>query len=210
MDIHKRKWNSFYGKKGETPVVYDPWLDRYLDRLEASKDRQVLDLGCGTGNNTKYLLEKGFSVIPVDYSKAAIELIRRNFPTTDPLVFDMRNTFPFTDGSLGAIVADLSIHYFDWATTLGIAKEINRCLASGGYFLCRVNSVRDSNHGAGKGKEVETNYFLRFGERKRFFDEASVDGLLASGFEAIDKREATIRRYAKEKKVWEFAAVKRG
>jgi SAM-dependent methyltransferase len=208
MDIHRLKWNFYFGKKAKTPVVYDPWLDRYLDRLKAVKSEKVLDLGCGSGNNTKYLLEKDFSVIPADYSEKAIALIKRNFPHASPLVFDMRNRFPFDDGSLGAIVADLSIHYFDWETTLKILGEIERCLVPRGCFLCRVNSVHDFNYGAGKGKEIEKNYFSRRGERKRFFDEEAIDRLVGPAFQLIDKKETTMHRYGKEKRVWELGAMK--
>jgi hypothetical protein len=70
-----------------------------------------------------------------------------------------------------------------------------------------VNSVRDFNHGAVKERD-RAHYFIRFGQRKRFFDEASVDGLLASGFETIEKK-GDPASHAKEKKVWEFAAIKK-
>jgi SAM-dependent methyltransferase len=208
MDIHRLKWNFYFRKKAKAPVVYDPWLDRYLDRLETVKREKALDLGCGSGNNTKYLLEKGFTVISADYSEKAIALIKRNFPHADPLVFDMRKGFPFADGSLGAIVADLSLHYFDWETTLRILGEIERCLVPRGCFLCRVNSIRDVNYGAGRGKEIEKNYFSRRGERKRFFDEEAIDSLIGPEFELIEKKEQSLHRYGKEKKVWELGAIK--
>jgi hypothetical protein len=49
------------------------------------------------------------------------------------------------------MIADLSLHYFSWDETKKIVNEIKRVLKEDGFLLVRVNSVNDTNYGAGKG-----------------------------------------------------------
>ena len=55
-------------------------INRYFNKKKISvKKLTALDLGCGTGNNTKFLSEYGFrKVIGIDGSKLAIK-IAKNF-----------------------------------------------------------------------------------------------------------------------------------
>lgn len=49
---------------------YDKWGGLLVSRLEKEgiTDGILLDLGCGTGNMTEFLSEKGYDMIGVDYS----------------------------------------------------------------------------------------------------------------------------------------------
>ena len=70
-------WNSWSKYRHGTPV-YDLWLDNYSKDLEKYKESKFLDLGCGIGADTQYLIERGYKVISVDYSKEAINNINSN------------------------------------------------------------------------------------------------------------------------------------
>jgi SAM-dependent methyltransferase len=67
---------------------------------------------------------------------------------------DISKTLPFKDESIGLIIADLSLHYFDNETTKNIVNEIRRVLKHNGCLIGRVNSINDFNFGAGSGKEI--------------------------------------------------------
>jgi len=68
----KKKWLDYYKKvAGREP---DPIL---RVALKKSQERGLAyDLGCGAGDDTKYLLNEGFKVTSVDKDKAAIEFIK--------------------------------------------------------------------------------------------------------------------------------------
>jgi hypothetical protein len=68
------------------------------------------------------------------------------------------------------VIADLSLHYFWWATTVQIVADLSRVLQPGGTLLCRVNSTHQANY-AGQGVEVEPHYYNIDGHHKRFFTE---------------------------------------
>lgn len=166
-------------------------------------EKPVLDLGCGGGNDTLYLLSKGKQVVVCDQSETAIENIKRNFPEVkETICFNMLDGFPFDDRSFEVIIADLCLHYFGMEDTKGILREIQRVLVPGGHLILRVNSVNDVNHGAGQGKEIEHHVFeTESGTVKRFFDEEDIR-LFFSDFEIEYLKEETMSRYKLEKRLF--------
>lgn len=162
-------WDNWSKRRSSVPV-YDLWLDEYKDILEQNKDKEILDLGCGIGADTFYLLERGYNVLSCDFSNEALKSIQDNIPNSKTLHLDMRKEFPIEDDSYSLIIADLSLHYFDNETTIHIMNEIKRILKQDGTLLSRVASVNDFNFGAGVGEELEKNYYFEGDYTKRFFD----------------------------------------
>ena len=86
-----------------------------------------------------------------------------------------------------------------------ILEEIKRVLKPSGLLLFRVNSVRDVNHGAGEGKEIEPHlYETSDGRYKRFFDQSDIERFFAE-WEKFYVHEETMGRYEKEKILWRCA-----
>ena len=46
------------------------------------------------------------------------------------------------------MIANLTLHYFEWHKTKEIMEELRRILIKGGLLICSVNSVQDTNYGA--------------------------------------------------------------
>lgn len=206
MDIEKLKWNILFANARQE-IDYDSWLERYVPHIMAAKG-PALDLGCGLGNATSFLLNHGIETISCDFSSRAIAYVRKKFPNAKTMVHDMRNRLPFRNESFDVVVADLSIHYFYWEKTREIMDEIRRILRADGVFLFRVNSVKDRNYGAGKGIEIERHYYSFGGNSKRFFDANDIDMLIADTWQKIRAVEAQMDRYGMEKQVWEVALRK--
>ena len=164
-----KMWDNWSKRRSSVPV-YDLWLDEYKDILEQNKDKEILDLGCGIGADTLYLLERGYNVLSCDFSNEALKSIQDNIPNSKTLYLDMMKDFPIEDNTYSLIIADLSLHYFDNETTIHIMKEIKRILKKGGILLSRVASVNDFNFGAGIGEQLEKNYYFEGDYTKRFFD----------------------------------------
>ncbi len=55
------------------------FLNKFILKKRLNKKEKIvfLDLGCGNGRNTKYILENGFSVVGIDLSKTAINNTRK-------------------------------------------------------------------------------------------------------------------------------------
>lgn len=167
-------WDNWSKKRASIPV-YDNWLDDYNDILTENKNTEILDLGCGIGADTLYLIERGFNVLSCDFSNEALKSIRENIPNSKTKYLDMLKTFPFADKSYSLIIADLSLHYFDNDATINIMNEIKRVLKDNGVLLARVASVNDFNFGAGIGEQLEKNFYFEGDYTKRFFDQNDVN-----------------------------------
>lgn len=167
-------WDNWSKKRASLPV-YDNWLDDYKELLNKYKDTEILDLGCGIGADTLYLIERGFHVLSCDFSNEALKSIQKNIAGSKTKYLDMFDKFSFEDESYSVIIADLSLHYFDQETTTHIMNEIKRILKKDGILLSRVASVNDVNFGAGVGEQLEKNFYFEGDYTKRFFDKEDVE-----------------------------------
>lgn len=193
---------------GDKPV-YDDWLDKYVSILCASGGTPILDLGCGSGNDSLYLSERGYGVISCDISEQKLTSVRRHVPGAVCMLVDLRAPLPFEDQRFHVVVADLSLHYFSWHDTVRTVGEIRCILKTGGVLLCRVNSTEDVRYGAGQGVLIEDNYYLINGKTKRFFDRGQLEELF-SDWDVLNMCDYQMDRYEHPKLLWEAAVKKRG
>lgn len=167
---------------------------------------RVLDLGCGRHYaDARFLAGSGFTVFACDRVSA--------HPTGSEVhafTADISEPLPVRTAAIEAVLASLSLHYFPWATTIAICKEIHRVLRPSGLLLFRVNADDDLNYGAGVGEEIEPGYFHSKGEfglpRKRFFTEGAIRAAFTGLFEISHLTHCSIDRYGAEKQVWECLA----
>ena len=173
------RWNKVHSHYDRSQIKYDDWLELFERAIE-NCPTPIIDLGCGSGNDTLYLIER-----------------------TE--CFDMTKGLPFEDNFTDIIISDLSLHYFAEKKTFEILEEIKRVLKPNGILLFRVNSVRDVNHGAGEGTEIEPHlYETEDGRYKRFFDNEDFKKFFAN-WEELYLHEETMGRYELEKVLWRGA-----
>ena len=198
-------FNNMHKNYERANIRYDDWL-KIFDRAITNCKTPIIDLGCGSGNDTLYLLERGKSIIPCDLSKNAIENIKRNFPEIKRTeCFDMSKGLPFESDFTDIVISDLSLHYFTRQTTFEILDEIKRVLKPNGLLFFRVNSIKATNYGSGQGKEIEPHlYEMKNGRLKRFFNEKDLNEFF-SEWEIIYLHEEIMNRYEVPKLVWKGA-----
>lgn len=97
MDRYKesfKTWNryaSIYQDKFMDLGIYNNTYDVFCNAFP-QKSPVILELGCGPGNITKYLLSKrpDFNITGIDIAPNMIELAKRNNPTASFAVMDIR------------------------------------------------------------------------------------------------------------------------
>ncbi len=199
-------WDSIHSRH-ELAGTGDEWA---VEVLSAFPDIvSLLELGCGRGALSQALVEAGYRVHATDISPVAVELTKRRCDKVVTRAMDHSGPLPFDAGSFDAVIADLSLHYFDWKTTVAAVGEIRRVLRPSGILAGRVNSNDDKNYGAGHGTEVEPGLFVFEGHYKRFFDRSMLKAMLL-GFETIEMSHREINRYGRVKRVRQFMARKKG
>lgn len=201
-------WNRIHKKYDREDIKYDDWLDSFLDIIEKC-ETPILDLGCGSGNNTLYLINHNKRVIACDLSENAIKSIIENFPEIEEAKnFNMLDGIPYQDNSFDIIIADLSLHYFKKEDTIRLIEDLKRILKQGGHIILRVNSINDINHGAGQGLEVEKHlYETDDGRLKRFFDEDDIRSFFKD-FNIEYLNEEIMTRYKLEKRLYKVCVRK--
>lgn len=109
-----------------------------LDLVGHVTDRDVLDIGCGTGPLAEQLAQRGARVSGFDSSPQMIEIARERLgDDVDLQLADLAAPLPYSDDSFDAACASLVFHYLaDWVDALA---EIKRVLRPGGRLVASVN-----------------------------------------------------------------------
>lgn len=65
-----------YDKEFGNDYSDTPYIDKFLNYLEG---KSILDIGCGVGNLTKYIMDKGFNVEGIDLSKEMLNIAKQKY-----------------------------------------------------------------------------------------------------------------------------------
>jgi len=118
----------------------DPWLtERLWQHLSPGVEGIYLDIGCGTGNYTGALQEKGARLVGVDPSAKMLETARaRNRHVR--WMTGKAEDIPLADTSMEGAIASLTIHH--WADLHTGFRELSRVLKPGGRVVIFTSTPR--------------------------------------------------------------------
>ena len=194
-------WNDFFKNYNNiTNFENNDWLSSYKDFF--TKNKKVLDLGCGDGNNISFILNCAPKIIAADFSSEALKIVNHKFDNVETIAFDMTEPFPFDKDTFDVIIADLSLHYFSWSVTEKIISEIRRTLKNEGILIARVHSTKDIV--SSEKIFIEENYYFINGYTRRFFDLKDIKQLFI-GWEFVTITEKEIVKFNTQKNIIEFA-----
>ena len=146
MSDEETRWAEYYQKiQGRAPRQL---LLDVLEKFPTGKLLHAIDLGCGDGTETIELLSRGWNVLAIDGTEAAIKLLTdkvsqqaRSRLQTEVAKFDaVAVTLPHTD----LIHASLSIPFCHPSHFPALWEKITNALNPGGRFAGHFFGVRDS------------------------------------------------------------------
>ncbi len=126
---------------------------------------RVLELGCGTGNNLVFLAKEGFETHGIEGSKTACAKARAFVSAQGVQAAIVEGDFvglPYPDAHFDLIIDRESVCHNRKAAIAETAKEVRRCLKSGGRFLSYAFSRRHGDIKACGGKPVEPGTYSGF------------------------------------------------
>jgi ubiquinone/menaquinone biosynthesis C-methylase UbiE len=140
---YDRRWSTYLSK---TLSFLDAWM-------AISPHAVVLDIGCGTGEFERLVLNRqpNQQIIGVDISEKMLEIARQKCQAYPNVTFCTTSVsaLPFSDHSFDVIVSASAFHYFDEPEAA--LKEARRVLRPGGilvildwckdYLFCRVSDM---------------------------------------------------------------------
>lgn len=116
-------------------------MDRYQDSLDLfwakvkPEGGRILDVACGPGNITQYLLERrpDFSILGIDLSPKMLELAQQNNPTASFQLLDARaiNTL---NGPFDGILCGFGLPYLAKEEAVQFILDAGELLPSGGLL----------------------------------------------------------------------------
>lgn len=211
LENSKEYWNNGYWedniKNNKTDFLKDSWMEKYSEEIMKIESKKAIDLGCGIGQDTKWLLSKGFDVISCDISDIALNKLKELILDSNTMQIDIKEKLPFEDNSIGLIDANLSIHYFDMENTTKIFNEIYRILKPNGLFIGRMNSDKNEGYIKETTKEIEKDFYYDYGRYFRLFNKEQFD-ILTAGWNVIVLNENVTVRLNRRKALWEFILKK--
>ena len=137
---------------------YDRWAASYDADKNATRDldavvvrrvglaienKDVLELGSGTGKNTAYLAEHARRVVAMDFSEGMIARAHERIATSNVVfkLHDVRDTWPVDSAAVDVVVANLILeHVHDLAPVFFEAARVLR--PQGQFFFCELHPYR--------------------------------------------------------------------
>ena len=101
--------------------------------LEIKSDTQVLDLCCGSGQVTKFLVKFSENVIGLDASPLSLARARKNVPNARYIQAFAEN-IPLEDNTFDIVHTSAALHEMEYEQLQQIIKEVYRVLKPGGIF----------------------------------------------------------------------------
>jgi SAM-dependent methyltransferase len=185
----------------------DPQADtlRFLKFLKKDQkfkveDRVVLDLGCGTGRNSNYLVEMGNKVIGIEISKTALNMAKNRAKdleiNVDYRLGDIGDKYEIEDTSVDIILDVTSSNSLNEKGREVYLEEMNRVLKTGGYIFVRA-LCKDGNKNVknllknSPGREYDTYVMKDIGLTERVFSREDYIKMYGKYFKILNLEKKT-------------------
>jgi len=162
-------YNSLY------PDVNRKNIDFFIKQL---KGKNILDIGCGSGRDAEYFVNKGLDVAGIDLSDRFIEISRARVPNAKFIKMDMRNIdFPLE--SFDGIWSLASILHIPKIAAKNTIKQLRKVLKTNGIIYISVK--------LGEGEKfIKRDRYKGLEKFFAFYTESEISDLLEQcGFEII-------------------------
>jgi predicted TPR repeat methyltransferase len=127
------KYADLYAEKYMDVGLYADGLDFFCAELPATAN--VLELACGPGNLTKYILDKrpDTRLLATDLAPNMLELAQKYNPTAEIMVLDCRD-FVGLHRTFNGIVCGFALPYLDREAAIQLIVDAGTCLEPGGLL----------------------------------------------------------------------------
>jgi len=153
-----QEWTRYHAATADLPPR--PLLVRAVTLQSAPG--AALDLGCGAGNDTRYLVARGYTVTAVDANPSAIAALRAlGDPRLTPVVATFASV-PLDPAGYHLVTAQYALPFIPPDTFQGMVARVIAAVRPGGLFTGNFFGVRDAWNQAGSAltflprAEVET------------------------------------------------------
>ncbi|GAH11656.1 unnamed protein product, partial [marine sediment metagenome] len=115
------------------------YLEEFLSFV--NKGGKILDVGCGPGIETKFIMDRGFKYEGIDLSQNMLEIAKKKNPTATFQIMDMRE-LKYPNNNFSGIMALESLIHFPKYEVYTIITDFHRMLKSRGVLLLALQKGR--------------------------------------------------------------------
>lgn len=183
FDTHAQSYQTKYMDIS----MYHKSLDQFC-RLISSKKAEILELACGPGNITRYLLEKQpeYQILATDLSPKMLELARINNPTAAFELMDCRD-FSKIPTQFDALICGFGLPYISKEDTLQlIANAAQKLAPAGVIYLSTMEDDYSKSEWVGPSSGGSDSLFMHFHEAGYL-----TEALQKNGFMQIETERVT-------------------
>lgn len=161
---------------------YNSSYDVFSD-LIAKPDASILELGCGPGNITRYLLNKNpkWKWLATDAAPAMIELAKRNNPAATTRLMDARDMHLITE-TFDGIVAGFCLPYLNLDDNKKCIRDAHTLLNKDGVIYISFLKGDYAQSGFETNSKGDTTIYMHYYQPDIFRDIFA-----AEGFELIEE-----------------------
>jgi ubiquinone/menaquinone biosynthesis C-methylase UbiE len=105
-----------------------------LQGLQINSDTKILDLCCGAGQTTRFLVQFSDAVTGLDLSPVALSRAAQNVPQAD-YIEGAAEKMPLPDQQFDLVHISVALHEMETDQLRNILKEVYRVLKPGGVFV---------------------------------------------------------------------------
>ena len=158
---------------------YNAWAHQYDNNINPTRDLdktvtmeslsnidffKVLELGCGSGKNTEWLITKADKLVGLDFSKNMLDLARKKV-VTDKVTFintNLNENWPVNDNSFDLATINLTLEHIE--TLDHIFNSLFMKLTQGGKcFVCELHPKKQLSGSKAQfeenGSEIELDVY---------------------------------------------------
>ena len=159
-------WNKvaqLYQDKFMNLDLYNESYDIFCDAIN-TKNPKLLELGCGPGNITKYLLDKrpDFKIEAIDIAPNMIQLAKQNIPNASFHVMDVRD-IDSLQKQFDGIVCGFCIPYLSDADVSKLIADCHSLLVKNGILYLSFVAGDYDDSGYQKSSHGDRTYFYYHG-----------------------------------------------
>ncbi|MCC8251762.1 class I SAM-dependent methyltransferase [Vibrio campbellii] len=134
-------WNEYYQKVASQP--HRPNVEHAANLLMLDS-KIAIDAGCGTGRDSNYLLNQGFTVYAFDTHQDAVETCLTRFEGNPNFSISQSCFSDFDYPPCSLFIASASLFFCPSERFESVWQRINETLQPGGIFCGDLLGIRDS------------------------------------------------------------------
>jgi cyclopropane fatty-acyl-phospholipid synthase-like methyltransferase len=177
--MDKEYWEKYY-KSQNAPLEPSPFARDIVGLL--TRDKTMLEIGCGNGRDSIYFARNGVKVLAIDQAESIGNILPSGINNLTFIRDDFVTTKWYREKEYDYIYSRFTLHSITENEEQQVIEKISFSLKRNGILFVEARSIRDDIYGLGE--KVSDNEYIYQGHYRRFLNINELKQKIANkGFE---------------------------